>query len=117
MLESSRGRSLGQRVKPWLRLRPRDLKPAVPAVGEPRTGLSMGEHCELMAKEWGIGRVEQDELALQSHLKGAKAWQEGLYDDLVVPMAGLCRDNNLRPDTSLEKLAALKRFTTGATGN
>ncbi|TMG95319.1 MAG: acetyl-CoA C-acyltransferase, partial [Betaproteobacteria bacterium] len=72
------------------------------------TGLSMGEHCELMAKEWGIGRVEQDELALQSHLKGAKAWQEGFYDDLVVPMAGLSRDNNLRPDTSLEKLAALK---------
>src|SRR5207237_5089832 len=56
----------------------------------------------------GIGRVEQDELALQSHLKGAKAWQEGFYDDLVVPMAGLSRDNNLRPDTSLEKLAALK---------
>jgi acetyl-CoA C-acetyltransferase len=108
VLESARGRSLGQRLKPWLRLRPSDLKPAVPAVGEPRTGLSMGEHCELMAKEWGIGRVEQDELALQSHLKGAKAWQEGFYDDLVLPMAGLSRDNNLRPDTSLEKLAALK---------
>ncbi len=108
VLESARGRSLGQRLKPWLRLRPGDLKPAVPAVGEPRTGLSMGEHCELMAKEWGIGRVEQDELALQSHLKGAKAWQEGFYDDLVIPMAGLSRDNNLRPDTSLEKLAALK---------
>src|SRR6266446_1866075 len=108
VLESARGRSLGQRLQPWLRLRPGDLKPAVPAVGEPRTGLSMGEHCELMAKEWGIGRVEQDELALQSHLKGAKAWQEGFYDDLVIPMAGLSRDNNLRPDTSLEKLAALK---------
>jgi acetyl-CoA C-acetyltransferase len=108
VLESARGRSLGQRLKPWLRLRPGDLKPAVPAVGEPRTGLSMGEHCELMAKEWDIGRVEQDELALQSHLKGAKAWQEGFYDDLVVPMAGLSRDNNLRPDTSLDKLAALK---------
>jgi acetyl-CoA C-acetyltransferase len=108
VLESARGRSPGQRLKPWLRLRPRDLKPAVPTVGEPRTGLSMGEHCELMAKEWGIGRAEQDELALQSHLKGAKAWQEGFYDDLVVPMAGLSRDNNLRPDTTLEKLAALK---------
>jgi acetyl-CoA C-acetyltransferase len=68
----------------------------------------MGEHCELMAKEWGIGRVEQDELALQSHLRGAKAWQEGFYDDLVVPMAGVSRDNNLRPDTSLDQLAALK---------
>src|SRR5256886_1904167 len=89
VLESARGRSLGQRLKPWLRLRPGDLKPAVPAVGEPRTGLSMGEHCELMAKEWGIGRVAQDELALQSHLKGSKAWQEGFYDDLGGPMAGL----------------------------
>jgi acetyl-CoA C-acetyltransferase len=108
VLESARGRSLGARLKPWLRLRPRDLKPSVPAVGEPRTGLSMGEHCELMAKEWGIGRVEQDELALQSHRNGSKAWQDGFYDDLVVPMAGLTRDNNLRPDTSLEKLAALK---------
>ncbi len=108
VLESARGHTFGQRLKPWLRLRPRDLKPSVPSVGEPRTGLSMGEHCELMAKEWGIGRVEQDELAFQSHIKGAKAWQEGFYDDLVVPMAGLTRDNNLRPDTSLEKLAALK---------
>jgi acetyl-CoA C-acetyltransferase len=108
VLESARGRSLGQRLSPWLRLRPRDLKPAVPSVGEPRTGLSMGEHCELMAKEWGIGRVDQDELALRSHVNGAKAWQEGFYDDLVAPMAGLARDNNLRPDTSLDKLAALK---------
>jgi acetyl-CoA C-acetyltransferase len=117
VLESARGRSPGQRLKPWLRLRPRDLKPAVPAVGEPRTGLSMGEHCELMAKEWGIARLEQDELALQSHIKGAKAWQEGFYDDLVVPMAGLSRDNNLRPDTSLEKLAALKPvYDRSATG-
>ncbi len=108
VLESARGRSLGLRLSPWLRLRPRDLKPAVPSVGEPRTGLSMGAHCELMAKEWGIARAEQDELALRSHVNGAKAWQEGFYNDLVVPMAGLSRDNNLRPDTSLDKLAALK---------
>jgi acetyl-CoA C-acetyltransferase len=108
VLDSARGRSLGQRLKPWLRLRPRHLKPSVPSVTEPRTGLSMGEHCELMAKEWGIGRAQQDELALLSHMNGAKAWQEGFYDDLVVPMAGLSRDNNLRPDTSREKLAALK---------
>jgi acetyl-CoA C-acetyltransferase len=108
VLESARGRSFGARLKPWLRLRPRDLKPSVPAVGEPRTGLSMGEHCELMAKEWLIGRSDQDELALQSHRNGAKAWEDGFYEDLVVPMAGLARDNNLRPDTSLEKLAALK---------
>jgi acetyl-CoA C-acetyltransferase len=108
LLDSARGRSLGQSLKPWLRLRPRHLKPSVPSVSEPRTGLSMGEHCELMAKEWHIGRAEQDELALRSHMNGAKAWKEGFYDDLVVPMAGVTRDNNLRPDTSREKLAALK---------
>ncbi len=117
VLDSARGRSLGSRLKPWLRLRPRDLKPSVPAVGEPRTGLSMGEHCELMAKEWSIGRAEQDQLAYRSHVNGAKAWEHGFYDDLVIPMAGLARDNNLRPDTSLEKLAALKPvYDRSATG-
>src|SRR5690349_11801104 len=74
VLESSRGRSLGDRLKPWLRLRPRDLKPSVPSITEPSTGLSMGEHCELMAKEWGITRAEQDELANASHLKAAAAY-------------------------------------------
>jgi acetyl-CoA C-acetyltransferase len=108
VLESARGRSFGQRLKPWLRLRPRDLKPSVPGVAEPRTGLSMGEHCELMAKEWAIGRAEQDELAYVSHLNAAAAWKEGFYDDLVVPFAGLSADNNVRPDTNLEKLATLK---------
>ena len=82
-LESARARSLGARISPWLRLRPRDLKPLTPGVGEPRTGMSMGEHCELMAKEWAIGRREQDELALASHLKAAAAWKAGFYDDLV----------------------------------
>ncbi|HEX9671896.1 MAG TPA: acetyl-CoA C-acetyltransferase [Burkholderiales bacterium] len=108
VLESARGRSLGARLKPWLRLRPRDLKPAVPGVAEARTGLSMGEHCELMAKEWGIGRAEQDELAYSSHVKASGAWASGFYDDLVTPFGGLTRDNNVRPDTSREKLAALK---------
>ena len=108
MLESGRGRSLGQRIKPWLRLRPLDIKPSVPGVTEPRTGLSMGEHCELMAKEWEIGRSEQDELAYVSHQNAAAAWREGFYDDLVVPFAGLTADNNVRPDANLEKLATLK---------
>jgi acetyl-CoA C-acetyltransferase len=108
VLESARGRSLGARLKPWLRLRPRDLKPATPDVGEPRTGLSMGEHCELMAKEWHIGRTEQDELALLSHRHAAAAWKSGFYDDLVAPFAGLATDNNVRADTDLSKLAALK---------
>ena len=117
LLESGRGRSIGQRIKPWLRLRPRDLKPSVPGVTEPRTGLSMGEHCELMAKEWGIGRAEQDELAFASHMNAAAAWREGFYDDLVVPFAGLTADNNVRPDTNPEKLATLKPvFDRTATG-
>jgi len=108
VLDSARGKTLGARVRPWLRLRPRDLKPSAPAVVEPRTGLSMGEHCELMVKEWKIGRAEQDELALESHVKAARAWREGFYTDLVVPFRGLATDNNVRSDTSLEKLAALK---------
>ena len=108
VLESGRTRSFGQRIKPWLRLRPGDLKPSVPDVAEPRTGLSMGEHCELMAKEWRIGREEQDELAYVSHMNAAAAWREGFYDELVTPFGGLTMDNNVRPDTNLEKLAALK---------
>jgi acetyl-CoA C-acetyltransferase len=115
--DSLRGRTLGARLRPWLRVRPRDFKPAAPQVGEPRTGLSMGEHCELMAKEWQISRPEQDELAYQSHLKAAQAWREGFYADLVTPFAGLATDNNVRNDTSVEKLAALKPvYDRSATG-
>jgi acetyl-CoA C-acetyltransferase len=79
-----------------------------PGVAEPRTGMSMGEHTEIMAKEWGITRAAQDELALASHRKGAAAWQAGFYDDLVASFAGLERDNNLRDDASLEAMAKLK---------
>ena len=85
-----------------------ELKPSFPGVAEPRTGMSMGEHCELMAREWKISRVEQDTLALASHQKAAAAYERGFYKDLVVPFRGLDRDGFLRPDTSLEKLAALK---------
>jgi acetyl-CoA C-acetyltransferase len=85
-----------------------ELKPAFPGVAEPRTGKSMGEHCEMMAKEWQIGRDEQDRLALASHQKLAAAYERGFFKDLVVPFRGLDRDNVLRPDTTLEKLAALK---------
>lgn len=108
VLESARGKSFGERIQPWLKLRPGHLIPAYSAATEPRTGLSMGEHCELMAKEWRIGRREQDELAYASHVKAAAAWKDGFYDDLVAPLAGLPLDNNVRPDTSLEKLGALK---------
>jgi len=107
VLASARARSLRARVQPWLGLRPADLKPSTPGVAEPRTGLSMGEHCELMAKEWHIGRRAQDELALASHRKAAAAWAEGFFRDLVVPHAGLARDDNVRPDASLERLSQL----------
>lgn len=108
LLRSYRGRSLGARIAPFLGLRPRDFKPVMPAVVEPRTGLSMGEHCEQMAKTWGIPREAQDQLALDSHLKAAAAWKAGFYGDLAVDYEGLATDNNIRPDTSLEQLAKLK---------
>jgi acetyl-CoA C-acetyltransferase len=85
-----------------------ELKPEFPGVGEPRTGKSMGEHCELMAKEWRIARAAQDQLAFESHQKAAAAYERGFFSDLIVPFRGLDRDNILRPDTTLEKLATLK---------
>jgi len=108
LLESARGRTLGARLKPWLRLRPRHFKPLLPAVVEPRTGLSMGESMEITAKQWQLKRQEQDELALASHQNAAKAYAEGFYSDLVVEFQGVKRDNNIRSDTSLEQLAKLK---------
>jgi acetyl-CoA C-acetyltransferase len=108
MLRSARGKSLGGRLAPWLGLRPRHFKPQLPGVSEPHTGLSMGQSCELMAKTWQIARSDQDQLALESHHKAAAAYDEGFFDDMVVEFRGLKRDNNIRRDTSLEKLAALK---------
>jgi acetyl-CoA C-acetyltransferase len=108
LMESHRGRTFGEKLKPWLRLRPRHFRPEFPGVVEPRTHLSMGQHTERTAKQWRIPREEQDALALASHLNAAKAWDEGFYDDLVVPFKGLTEDNNIRRDTSAEKLAALR---------
>ncbi|EKT4485000.1 acetyl-CoA C-acetyltransferase [Pseudomonas putida] len=108
LLQANRGKSLGERLKPFLKLRPHHLKPELPRNGEPRTGLSMGEHCERMAQAWRIGRAEQDELALLSHEKLAAAYAEGWQDDLLTPFLSLTRDNNLRPDLTLEQLARLK---------
>jgi len=85
-----------------------ELKPSFPGVAEPRTGKSMGDHCELMAREWHISREDQDKLTLGSHQKLAAAYERGFFKDLVVPFRGVERDNILRPDTTLEKLAALK---------
>lgn len=108
LLRSARGRSLGERLSPWASFRPNFLKPQLPGVSEPRTGMSMGQHCEKMAQTWQIPRADQDQLALESHRKAGAAWDEGFYDDLVVPFRGLKQDNNVRRDSSLDKLAKLK---------
>jgi acetyl-CoA C-acetyltransferase len=108
LLRSFRGRSALERLAPWLNLRPRHFKPGLPGVVEPRTGLSMGESTEITAKQWGITREDQDRLALASHQNAARAWDEGFYKDLVIPFNGAAEDNNLRRDSSLEKLGKLK---------
>jgi acetyl-CoA C-acetyltransferase len=107
LIAAQRAKSVGAKLGAFAKLRPQHLRPALPRVVEPLTGLSMGEHCELMAKEWSISRADQDQLALEGHLAAAKAWAEGFFTDLVVAPFGLPRDNNVRPDTSLEKLAKL----------
>lgn len=108
LLESARGRTLGARLSPWLKLRPKHFKPIFPDVMEPRTGLSMGESMEVTAKQWHLSREEQDKLALASHQNATRAYAEGFYDDLVVEFKGVKRDNNIRTDTSLEQLAKLR---------
>lgn len=108
LLGSFRGRSPGARIKPWLGLRPRHFKPELPGVTEPRTGLSMGQSTELTAKQWGITREAQDELAYESHRRAAAAYDEGFYADLIMPFEDVSEDNNLRRDTTREKLATLK---------
>jgi acetyl-CoA C-acetyltransferase len=117
VLGLSRAKTLGEKIQTIGHLRPRDLAPAAPGIAEPRTGLSMGQHCEEMAKEWMIGRPEQDQLALASHHNAAAAWKAGFFEGLVVPFNDLKYDNNVRPDTSLEKLASLKTaFDRGPSG-
>ncbi|HMK84825.1 MAG TPA: acetyl-CoA C-acetyltransferase [Steroidobacteraceae bacterium] len=117
LLRSYRGKTAGARLRPWLGLRPRHFKPVLPGIAEPRTGLSMGESTELMVKSWGITRAEQDQLALESHQKASAAYAAGFYRDLVRDYLGLGKDDNIRSDTSLEKLAKLKPvFDTSGAG-
>ena len=108
LLQLNRTKAPLDKLKSLLQLRPQFLKPEFPRNGEPRTGLSMGQHCELMAQTWDIARLEQDELALHSHRALTAAYHAGWEDDLITPFMGLSRDNNLRADLTLEKLAALK---------
>ncbi|MDT8409984.1 MAG: acetyl-CoA C-acetyltransferase, partial [Wenzhouxiangellaceae bacterium] len=108
LMKLSRARSLKEKLAAFKGFSPGELAPKAPGNGEPRTGLSMGQHCERMVKEWQVSRREQDELTLQSHHNAARAWDEGFFDDLVVGHAGVLRDNNVRPDSDLQQLAKLK---------
>ena len=108
LLDLNRAKTVKDRLKILGRFRPGHLVPEVPENGEPRTGMSMGDHAQVTAHEWSIAREDQDQLAWESHQKLAKAYEEGFFGDLMTPLAGLERDNILRPDTTLEKLATLK---------
>jgi acetyl-CoA C-acetyltransferase len=116
LLDANRAKSMPDRLRALARIRPQQLAPAVPRNAEPRTGLSMGEHTAIMAQEWGIGRAEQDELAAASHRKLAAAYDSGWMDDLVTPFLGQERDQNLRPDSTTDKLARLKPVFGGPEG-
>jgi len=116
LLALSRAPSNAARLKALARLRPQQIVPEIPRNVEPRTGLSMGEHTAIMARDWGIEREAQDELAAASHHRLAAAYDTGWMDDLVVPFLGQERDQNLRPDSSVEKLAKLKPVFGGPDG-
>jgi len=116
LLEANRERSTAGKLRAIAGFRPQHLIPEIPRNEEPRTGMSMGEHCAVMAKEWEIGRREQDELAVASHQHLATAYERGFLEDLITPYLGLERDQNLRPDSSSEKLAKLKPVFGGAEG-
>lgn len=108
LLEVNRGKTTGAKLKTLSKIRPKHLIPDLPRNGEPRTGLAMGDHAAITAAEWNVPRAAQDELAVSSHHKLAAAYDRGFFDDLVTPYLGLKRDQNLRPDSNIEKLATLK---------
>ena len=108
LVEAQQARSVGQRFGAFKGFGFGELAPQPPSVAEPRTGLSMGQHCELMAQYWHIPRADQDQLAYESHKKAAAAYKSGFMDDLLVPCAGVFRDNNLREDMTTEKISTLK---------
>ena len=108
LLRLNRAKSSTDRVRAALAFRPTDVGIQVPANTEPRTGMSMGEHMAVTAQQWGITREDQDALALASHRNLAAAYERGFFDDLMTPYLGLTRDQNLRPDSTAEKLGSLK---------
>jgi len=107
LINASRSKGFGQKIKQFGDFKPGELAPQAPNVNEPRTGLSMGQHCELMAKEWNIPRDEQDQLAYNSHRNAAQAYKDGFLDDMIVPCAGVFQDNIIREDIDLDKMATL----------
>ncbi len=107
LLAANRAKSVGARLKALAGIRPQQLVPNIPVNSEPRTGLSMGEHQAVTTLEWDISRAAQDELAAASHRNLAAAYDRGFLDDLITPFLGLTRDQNLRADSSVEKLAKL----------
>jgi len=117
LLKVSQAKTFSAKLKTFKGMSMRELAPQAPANGEPRTRLSMGQHCELMAKDWAITREEQDQWTLESHLKAAAAYENGFFDNLLLPYHGVARDNNLRADSTLEKLSSLKpAFDRSSTG-
>ncbi len=108
LLKANHAKGLGAKLAALAGVRPQHIVPEIPQNAEPRTGLSMGEHAAKTAEAWGISRADQDELAARSHHRLAAAYERGFFDDLVTPFLGLTRDQNLRADSSVEKLATLK---------
>jgi acetyl-CoA C-acetyltransferase len=116
LMKANQSKSAAGRVKLLGSLRPGQIVPDIPRNAEPRTGLSMGEHQARTTSQWGISREAQDELAAASHVRAAAAYERGFFDDLVTPYLGLERDQNLRPDSTVEKLAKLKPVFGGGDG-
>lgn len=108
LIDIQNAKTFGERLGGFLKIRPRDLKPVIPGIREPRTGKTMGEHTEIMVKEWQISREAQDELSYRSHVNAAKAYQEGFYEDMLTEFRGVKRDTIVRPDTTVEKLSKLR---------
>lgn len=108
LMDLNAAKNFGERLKAVAQLKLKGLLPKLPAIAEPRTKMSMGEHCELMVKEWKISRAEQDEIAALSHQKAGKAYEQGFFKDLVISFNGTDVDKTLRADTTVEKLAKLK---------
>ncbi|MCH1488257.1 MAG: acetyl-CoA C-acetyltransferase [Pseudomonadales bacterium] len=108
LMNVNAAKTTGARLKAFMGFRPGHLAPALPRNGEPRTGLSMGQHMQITATQWGISQAAQDELTVASHQNLARAYKDGFFDDLVTPFKSLEQDNNMRADSSIEKLARLK---------